>query len=90
MFYGASPTGRDVPALALRFIDGIKRQFPDLKLPKSMISKDGNRVVFDGVFTDLPKKRREFRCWVSGGTETLSIPVSRRRKENWPDRSRYF
>lgn len=67
MFYGVSPTGKDVIALASLFANRILNQFPDLTLPKVMVSRDKRRVVFDGVYTDAQKRRREFRCWVSGG-----------------------
>lgn len=67
MFYGISPTGKDVLALASLFANRIKNQFPTLNIPKAMVSKDGRRVVFDGVYTDVQGRRREFRCWVSGG-----------------------
>ncbi|OGP88871.1 MAG: hypothetical protein A2156_02400 [Deltaproteobacteria bacterium RBG_16_48_10] len=67
MFYGVSPTGGDVVALASLFANRIRNQFPDLALPKVMASPDQKRVVFDGVYTDAQKRRREFRCWVSGG-----------------------
>jgi hypothetical protein len=66
MFYGISPTGTDVLALASLFANRIKQQFPDLSIPKVMLSKDRRRVVFDGVFTNAQKSRREFRTWVSG------------------------
>jgi hypothetical protein len=67
MFYGTSPTGKDVIALASFFANRILNQFPDLALPKVMLSRDKKKVVFDGVYTNAQKKRREFRCWVSGG-----------------------
>jgi len=67
MFYGVSPTGKDVLTLASLFANRIKQQFPDLSIPKVMLSKDRRRVVFDGVFTNAQKSRREFRTWVSGG-----------------------
>lgn len=67
MFYGVSPTGKDVLALASLFANRIKNQFPTLNIPKAMVSRDGRRVVFDGVYTDAQGRRREFRCWVSGG-----------------------
>ena len=67
MFYGVSPAGKDVIAFASLFANRISNQFPDLTLPKVMISRDRGRVVFDGIYTNAQKKRREFRCWVSGG-----------------------
>jgi hypothetical protein len=67
MFYGVSPTGKDVLALASLFANRIRAQFPDLTLPKVRVSHDRRRVVFDGIYTDAPKRRREFRTWVSGG-----------------------
>jgi hypothetical protein len=67
MFYGVSPTGKDVPALASLFANRIRNQFPTLNISKAMVSKDGRRVVFDGVYTDAQNRRREFRCWISGG-----------------------
>jgi hypothetical protein len=66
MFYGVSPTGEDVVALASLFAKRILNQFPNLSLPKVMISRDRSKVVFDGIYTDAQKRRREFRCWVSG------------------------
>ena len=63
MFYGVSPTGKDVIALASLFAKRILNQFPDLVLSKVMISRDKGRVVFDGVYTDARKRRRESRCW---------------------------
>jgi hypothetical protein len=67
MFYGLSPTGNDVLALASLFTNRIRTQFPDLVIPKAMVSRDWKRVAFDGIFTDAQKRRRKFRCWVSGG-----------------------
>jgi hypothetical protein len=66
MFYGVSPTGKDVIALASLFANRILKQFPDLNLPKVMVSRDRGKVVFDGLYTDPQKRRREFRSWVSG------------------------
>ena len=67
MFFGVSPTGKDVVSLASLFANRIRNRFPDLTLPKVMVSHDLRRVVFDGIYTDAQKRRREFRCWVSGG-----------------------
>ena len=67
MFFGVSPTGKDVVSLASLFANRIRNRFPDLILPKVMVSHDRRRVVFDGIYTDGQKRRREFRCWVSGG-----------------------
>ena len=67
MFYGVSPTGKDVLALASLFANRIKQQFPDLSIPRVMVSKDRGKVVFDGNFTNPQSNRREFRTWVSGG-----------------------
>ena len=67
MFYGISPTGKDVLALASLFAKGIRKQFPDLNIPKAMVSQDKRKVVFDGIYTDLQKRRKEFRVWLSGG-----------------------
>jgi len=67
IYHGISPTGKDVFTLAKLFVQQIGRQYRDLRLPKAMISRDRRRIVFDGVYTDPQKGRREFRCWVSGG-----------------------
>ena len=69
LFYGSSPTGRDLVALAKRFIAGIGGQFPDLAIPAARTSADRSRVVFDATFTVPGKGPREFRCWVSGNGE---------------------
>ena len=66
MFFGLSPTGKDVVSLASFFANRIRNRFPDLALPKVMVSHDRRRVVFDGIYTDPQKRKREFRCWVSG------------------------
>jgi hypothetical protein len=67
MFYGISPTGKDVVALAGLFANGIRKQFSDLNIPRAMVSTDKTRVVFDGVHSDSQKRKKEFRAWVSGG-----------------------
>jgi hypothetical protein len=67
MFYGISPTGKDVLALASLFANGIQKQFPDLNIPRVMASPDRRRVVFDGIYTDPQKRRKEFRVWITGG-----------------------
>jgi hypothetical protein len=67
MFYGISPRGKDVPALATLFSGNIKKQFPDLVLPRGWISPDKKKVVFDGIYTDLQRRRKEFRVWITGG-----------------------
>ncbi len=64
--YGRNPNGDDLLALAKFFIDKIGRQFPHLQLRNSMISRDRNRIVFDGFYTDPRKGKREFRSWLSG------------------------
>jgi len=66
MFYGACPTGEDVPALAKLFLGGIGKQFPDLRLGNVMLSRDGKRVAFSVTFTNPQKGRREFQFWLSG------------------------
>jgi len=65
MFYGVSPTGNDVLALAKRFVGGIGRQFPDLRVRDVAASRDGKRIAFSAAFTAPQKGKREFRCWVS-------------------------
>ena len=46
-------------------IERLARQFPTLRLANSMRNNDYSRVVFDGLFTDPAKGKREFRCWVT-------------------------
>ena len=67
MFYGSSPTGKDVLALASFFANNIRKQLPDLNIVKVMASPDKKKVVFDANYTDRQKKRKEFRVWVTGG-----------------------
>ncbi len=66
MFYGISPTGKDVMALARLFASGIHKQYTDLNIPRAMASPNKKKVVFDGIYTDHQKKRKEFRAWVTG------------------------
>ena len=67
LFSGVSPTGNDVVALARLFAGGIQKQFPDFTIQKAMISPDKRKIVFDGTYSDLQKKRKVFRVWVTGG-----------------------
>jgi len=67
MFYGSSPTGKDVLALASFFANNIRKQLPDLNIVKVMTSQDRKKVVFDAIYTDRQKKRKEFRVWITGG-----------------------
>ncbi len=67
MFYGSSPTGKDVLALTGFFANNIRRQLPDLNIVKAMASPDRKKVVFDALYTDRQKKKKEFRVWISGG-----------------------
>jgi hypothetical protein len=67
MFYGSSPTGKDVLALAGFFANNIRRQLPDLNVVKVMTSPDKKKVVFEALYTDRQKKKKEFRVWISGG-----------------------
>jgi len=67
MFYGSSPTGKDVLTLASFFANNIRKQLPDLNIVKVMTSQDRKKVVFDAIYTDLQKKRKEFRVWITGG-----------------------
>jgi len=67
MFYGISPTGKDVLALASFFAHNIRKQLPDLNIVKVMTSPDKKKIVFDAVYTDRQKKRKEFRVWITGG-----------------------
>ena len=67
MFYGSSPTGKDVLALASFFANNIRKQLPDLNIVKVMTSPDKKKVVFDAIYTDRQKKRKEFRVWITGG-----------------------
>jgi hypothetical protein len=67
MFYGSSPTGKDVLALASFFANNIRKQLPDLNIVKVMTAPDKKKVVFDAIYTDRQKKRKEFRVWITGG-----------------------
>ncbi|HUK13952.1 MAG TPA: hypothetical protein VLW17_11685, partial [Thermoanaerobaculaceae bacterium] len=67
MFYGASPTGDDVPALAGLFGGRIADRFPDFRVTAAMVSPDRRRVAFDAAFSAPGKGRRELRVWVTGG-----------------------
>jgi hypothetical protein len=71
-FSGVSPTGQDVVALTRLFAGGIQRQFPDFTIQKAMISPDQRRVAFDGIYSDIKKKRKVFRAWVTGGDGNFS------------------
>ena len=72
LFSGVSPTGNDVVALARLFAGGIQKQFPDFTIQKAMISSDKRKIVFDGTYSDLQKKRKVFRVWVTGGDGNFS------------------
>ncbi|OGL49432.1 MAG: hypothetical protein A2161_05250 [Candidatus Schekmanbacteria bacterium RBG_13_48_7] len=65
MFYGVSPTGKDVEALTRLFIAGIGNQFPDLKLQNVMSSADKKRITLDASFTHPEKGQRIFKAWIS-------------------------
>ena len=65
LFYGISPEGNNVTALAKTFVSGIGRQFPDLQLGNVLVSPDKSRITFEGTFTLPQKGKREFRTWVS-------------------------
>jgi hypothetical protein len=66
LFHGVNPAGSDLLALAGRFVNGIRNQYPDLKLPNVMASRDRRNLVFDGVYTDAQRRKKEFRCWMTG------------------------
>jgi len=65
MFYGVSPTGDDPVALAKVFAGGIGRNFPDLQIRQSLVSKNKDRIVFDGEFSLPQGGKREFQYWIS-------------------------
>ena len=66
LFHGVNPAGSDLFALAGHFVNGIRNQYPDLKLPNVMASRDRKNLVFDGVYTDAQRRKKEFRCWMTG------------------------
>lgn len=69
---GLNPAGSSAKELAGLFVGRIGGTFPDLRLGKAMGSRDGSRVMFEGVFTGPNGARRQFRGWVSGkGQEFL-------------------
>ena len=72
LFSGVSPTGKDVVALTRLFAGGIQKQFPDFAIQKAMISPDKRKIVFDGIYSNLQKKRKVFRVWVTGGDGNFS------------------
>jgi len=65
LFFGVSPVGNDLVALSSLFVNSIRNHYPDLKLPMARISPDRTRIVFDGLYTDIQQRRKEFRCWIS-------------------------
>ena len=67
MFYGISPTGKDVLALAGFFANGMRNQYADLNIKKTRVSRDKKKIVLDGVYTDQKNTRKEFRVWIKGG-----------------------
>ena len=66
LFHGVNPAGSDLLALAGHFVNGIRNQYPDLKLPNVMASRDGKTLAFDGVYTDAQRRKKEFRSWMTG------------------------
>ena len=67
MFYGISPTGKDVLALAGFFANGMRNQYADLNIKKTRVSRDKKKIILDGVYTDQKNTRKEFRVWIKGG-----------------------
>jgi hypothetical protein len=65
MFYGISPTGKDIMTIARFFATGLHKQYPDLNIQRAMASRDKKKVVFDGIYTDHQKRRKEFRAWIT-------------------------
>jgi hypothetical protein len=65
MFYGVSPTGDDPVTLAKVFAGGIGRNFPDLQIRQSLLSKSKDRIVFDGEFSLPQGGKRGFQYWIS-------------------------
>ncbi|MGZ6226092.1 MAG: hypothetical protein ACXWMH_11395, partial [Syntrophales bacterium] len=61
MFYGISPAGKDVLALASFFANGMRKQHADLNIKKTIVSRDKKKVVFDGIYSDHKNARKEFR-----------------------------
>ncbi|MGZ6220173.1 MAG: hypothetical protein ACXWMV_09275 [Syntrophales bacterium] len=72
MFYGISPAGKDVLALASFFANGMRKQYADLNIKKTIISRDKKKVVFDGIYSDHKNARKEFRVWIKGGDGTFA------------------
>jgi hypothetical protein len=72
LFSGVSPTGKDVVALTRLFAGNIRQRFPDFTIRKAMISPDQRRIAFDGVYSNLQKKKQAFKVWVSGGDGNFS------------------
>ncbi|HEX7534023.1 MAG TPA: hypothetical protein VF343_02115, partial [Syntrophales bacterium] len=67
MFYGISPAGKDVLALASFFANGMRKQYADLNIKRTMVSRDKKKVVLDGIYGDHKNTRKEFRVWIKGG-----------------------
>jgi hypothetical protein len=72
LFSGVSPAGRDVVALTRLFAGNIRQRFPDFAIRKAMISPDQRKIAFDGVYSNLQKKRQAFKVWVTGGDGNFS------------------
>jgi len=74
MIHGASPTGRDVPALAARLFGNLKKQYPSLDLrPKAWTKNLGDKVllVSEGTYTDAQNRRKEFKNFLFAGDGTM-------------------
>ena len=65
LFHGTPPCPGDVKKLAGYFIDQYRHKFPDLRIISSMISKDGNRIVFEGTYRNPARGPREFKSWIT-------------------------
>jgi len=65
MFSGSSPRDGNIEGITNLFVQAIRSRFPDLTIGGAKITPNGQKIVFDGVYTDGQKRKKEFRSWIS-------------------------
>jgi hypothetical protein len=60
-----SAAGADLMSLARRQAEQIVQRYPDFAISNLRVSREGDRLMFDGAFGDDKGGRREMRAWLS-------------------------